>query len=353
MKRSGLLSLYWICQLSGWSIASFYWVYIAIINPKFNWFQGIADFILDVVIGIGLTHCYRLFALKKELARLKLGQLLLRAIIGVLVLAILYLLLVMGKLYWIRIWLNPDFHISFREYFTNGWLTIFITGTRLMSIWVLGYHLYQYSQSQIRMARENARLSVIAKEAQLSNLSAQLNPHFFFNALNNIKFLVEDSPGSARRAIDLLSDLLRHSLSNSNELLIHLQDEMGLVKDYLELEKLRFEERLQIEITMDQLQSRVLIPPLSIQALVENGIKHGIDKRKEGGHIHVEIASCDNTLVINVENSGRLNGNLSKGVGLANLKERLQLQFPDRSEFRLEQLTPDTVSATIKINLNG
>jgi two-component system LytT family sensor kinase len=104
---------------------------------------------------------------------------------------------------------------------------------------------------------------------------------------------------------------------------------------------------------MEKPQSRVLIPPLSIQALVENGIKHGIDKRKKGGHIHVEIVSCDNTLVINVENSGRLNGNLSKGVGLANLQERLQLQFPDRSEFRLEQLTPDTVSATIKIKLNG
>jgi sensor histidine kinase YesM len=353
MKRSPFLSLYWICQLSGWCIASFYWGYVAYLNPKFNWFQGITDFVGDVIIGIGITHCYRLLAIKKGLVRFNLKQLFPWTIAGVLVLAILYVLLVIGKLYWIRLWLNTGFHISFMEYFHNGWLTIFITGTRLMSIWVLAYHLYHYSQLQIRMARENARLSVIAKEAQLSNLSAQLNPHFFFNALNNIKFLVEDNPVSARRAIDLLSDMLRHSLSNSNELLVQLRQEMGLVKDYLELEKLRFEDRLQIEINMDEHYSPVLIPPLSIQALVENGIKHGIDKRKEGGHLHVKVAGCNSTLEVNVENSGRLNGNLNKGVGLTNLKERLQLQFPGRSEFRLVQLTHDSVSATIKITLNG
>jgi len=284
---------------------------------------------------------------------LNLKQLLPLTIAAVLVLAGLYVFLVMVKLYWIRVWLYTDFHTSFRGYFTNGWLTIFITGTRLMAIWILAYHLYHYSQLQIRMARENARLSIIAKEAQLNNLSAQLNPHFFFNALNNIKFLVEDNPKSARRAIDLLSDLLRHSLSNSNELLIQLKEEMGLVMDYLELEKLRFEERLQIAINMEDPQTAILIPPLSIQALVENGIKHGIDKRKEGGFIHLKITSCNNTLFINVDNSGRLNGSNHKGVGLRNLKERLQLQFPGNSAFTLEQSTSDTVSATIKINLNG
>lgn len=353
MKRSFLLSPYWACQLAGWSIASFYWGYIAFLNPYFNWWQGIADFIGDVLIGVGLTHCYRLFALKNGFTRLTIKQLLPWTISAILVLAILYAFLVIEKLYWIRVWFNTGFHSGFSEYFKNGWLTVFITGTRLMAIWVLGYHLYHYSQLQIRTAKENARLLIIAKEAQLSNLSAQLNPHFFFNALNNIKFLVEDDPGAARRAIDLLSELLRHSLSNTNELLIELKEEMGLVKDYLELEKLRFEERLQIEIEMEDLHSPVLIPPLSIQALVENGIKHGIDKRKEGGRIHVEIARCNNTVVINVENSGRLNSNLGKGVGLTNLKERLQLQFPGKSEFRLEQVTPDTVSATIKIIQNG
>ena len=352
MKRTQSQSKYWICQLGGWSIASLYWGYIAFLNPPFNWFQGIADFTCDVIIGIGLTHFYRLFAIKRGLLKLNLKQLLPWTIAGILVLATLYVFLVTGKLYWIRVWLN-GFRANFWEYFKNGWLTIFITGTRLMAIWVLAYHLYHYSQLQIRTARENARLSVMAKEALLSNLSAQLNPHFFFNALNNIKFLVEDNPKSARRAIDLLSDLLRHSLSNSNELLIQLKEEMGLVKDYLELEKLRFEERLRISINMEDPPSQVLIPPLSIQCLVENGIKHGIDKRKEGGHIHVAITNCNNTLVINVENSGRINGNISKGFGLANLRERLHLQFPGRSEFTLKQLTPDIVSATIKIGLNG
>lgn len=117
-----------------------------------------------------------------------------------------------------------------------------------MSVWILAYHLYHYAQREISAVKENARLTIMTKEAQLNNLSAQLNPHFFFNSLNTIKFLVEEDPGAARRAIDLLSDLLRSSLYRKDDMLITLQQEIDLVKDYLELEKLRYEERLQTTI---------------------------------------------------------------------------------------------------------
>jgi LytS/YehU family sensor histidine kinase len=262
------------------------------------------------------------------------------------------MVLVMAKLYCTRTWFTAGFNIDFPDFFRNGWLTVFITGTRLMSIWVLAYHLYHYSQLQIRTARENARLSLIAKDAQLSNLTAQLNPHFFFNALNNIKFLVEEDPRSARRAIDLLSDLLRHSLSNRDEILISISEEINLVKDYLELEKLRFEERLDVQLEIEEKQLSFLIPPLSIQVLVENAIKHGIDKRKQGGFVKVKVAGCDNKLIIHVENSGSKGIDKGKGIGLVNLRERLRLQFPGRAEFRLEQIAEETVSATIKIKMN-
>jgi sensor histidine kinase YesM len=352
MQRSPRFSLYWLCQLSGWSLASFYWGYMAFFSENFNFKQGILDFVADVVIGISLTHCYKLFAVNRELPGLSLKRLLPWTIFAVFILSVLYGVLIMAKLYGIRLWVGTNFNISFSEFFRNGWLTVFITGTRLMAIWVLAYHLYHYSQLQIRTARENARLLLIAKDAQLSNLSAQLNPHFFFNALNNIKFLVEADPRSARRAIDLLSDLLRHSLSNRNELLISVSEEINLVKDYLELEKLRFEERLQVQLEIEEKQSVCLIPPLSIQALVENAIKHGIDKRKQGGCVKVNVLGYDNKLVINVENSGRLIAGNGKGIGLINLKERLKLQFGARADFLLEQSAGETVSATIKIKAN-
>jgi sensor histidine kinase YesM len=352
MQRSLRFSLYWICQVSGWSLASFYWGYMAFFSGNFSYRQGIADFMADVAIGIFLTHCYKLIAVRKKLSSLSLKKLLPWTICAVLMLSVLYMVLVMSKLFMIRAWLGTSFNISFPDFFRNGWLTVFVTGTRLMSIWVLAYHLYHYSQWQIRTARENARLLVIAKEAQLSNLSAQLNPHFFFNALNNIKFLVEEDPRSARRGIDLLSDLLRHSLSNRNELLIPVHEEISLVKDYLELEKLRFEERLHIELDIEEKQLACFIPPLSIQVLVENAIKHGIDKRKQGGSVKVRVAGCDNKLVINIENSGKLGADTGRGIGLINLKERLKLQYPGKAEFWLEQSTEQTVSATIKIRMN-
>lgn len=149
-----------------------------------------------------------------------------------------------------------------------------------MSIWVLAYHLYHYSRLEIETVKENARLLMMIKEAQLNNLSAQLNPHFFFNSLNNIKFLVLENPSSARRAIDLLSELLRNSLNSNVGRLISLNDEIDLVRDYLELEKIRFEERLQIQIEINAAASQYSILPLSIQTLVENAIKHGIERRK-------------------------------------------------------------------------
>src|ERR1051325_1002234 len=164
-----------------------------------------------------------------------------------------------------------------------------MAGIKLMSIWVLAYYMYHYAQRELNTVKENARLAIIAKDAQLSNLAASLNPHFFFNSLNSIKALVAESPDEARRAIDLLSDLLRTSLNSSDNILISIEEEMGMTRDYLELEKLRFEERLLTCIQTDRQLMKYAIPPLSIQNLVENAIKHGIARRKDGGCICVKI----------------------------------------------------------------
>ncbi len=218
-----------------------------------------------------------------------------------------------------------------------------------MSIWVLAYHLYHYAQREINVAKENARLSVVAKEAQLSNLSAQLNPHFFFNSLNNIKSLVIENPESARRAIDLLSDLLRNSLYSKDDKLIPVKEEISVVEDYLELEKMRFEERLQMNIMVEEELSGLLIPPLSIQALVENAVKHGIDKRKEGGLIEIKVEKEGGFLKITVQNPGKLLLEKQQGLGVQNLKERLLLQFNGKAIFNITGLTDEKVLATILI----
>lgn len=342
------LSTYWKIQLIGWITASLYWGFTAFMSGYFIWRIGIADLILDVSIGIGLTHLYRNFALRNGWNKLNLKKLIWRMILSVLLLSFLYMFLIAAKLHLIRLFVFGETAIPFLEFFKTVQLQLFITGTRLMSIWILAYHLYHYSRQEIQTVKENAQLSITVKEAQLRNLSAQLNPHFFFNSLNNIKYLVLENPQSARRAIDLLSELLRNSLDNTKGQLITLEEEINLVRDYLELEKIRFEERLEVQIETEVDLFHHLILPFSIQLLVENAIKHGIEKRKTGGFIIVNVRKEQDFLKITVQNAGKLNSEIKdSGIGLTNLKERLALQYNSAAFFEIKQLENETVLATI------
>ena len=350
MKTTTVLSTYWKIQFTGWIIASLYWGLSAFLSGNFIWEMGIVDLILDVSIGIVLTHIYRNFALKNGWNKLNLKMLLPRIVFSILLLSLLYTVLIIGKLYLVRLLIFKNEMGSFLLFFKSVQLQVFITGTRLMSIWVLAYHLYHYSRLELETVKENARLSIIIKEAQLNSLSAQLNPHFFFNSLNNIKFLVIENPDAARRAIDLLSELLRNSLNTNIAKLISLDDEINLVRDYLELEKIRFEERLQIKIETSVNISQHLMLPFSIQSLVENAIKHGIEKRKTGGFITVKIETKNDFIKITVQNSGKLNREIqNSGIGLRNLKERLLLQYNGNASFEIKELEDETVLATILI----
>ena len=350
MKTTTVLSTYWKIQHTGWIIASLYWGLSAFLSGNFIWEMGIIDLMLDVSIGIVLTHIYRNFALKNGWNKLNLKMLLPRIVFSILLLSLLYTVLIIGKLYLVRLLIFKNEMGSFLLFFKSVQLQVFITGTRLMSIWMLAYHLYHYSRLELETVKENARLSIIIKEAQLNSLSAQLNPHFFFNSLNNIKFLVIENPDAARRAIDLLSELLRNSLNTNIAKLISLDDEINLVRDYLELEKIRFEERLQIKIETSVTISQHLMLPFSIQSLVENAIKHGIEKRKTGGFITVKIETKDDFIKITVQNSGKLNREIqNSGIGLRNLKERLLLQYNGNASFEIKELEDETVLATILI----
>jgi sensor histidine kinase YesM len=350
LKTTSVISTYWKIQLTGWITASLYWGLSAFLSGNFIWKMGIVDLILDVFIGILLTQLYRNFALKNGWNKLNLKILLPRMVLSILVLSLLYTVLIVGKLYLVRLFIFKNETDSFLAFFKSVQLQVFITGTRLMSIWVLAYHLYHYSRLELETVKENARLSIIIKEAQLNNLSAQLNPHFFFNSLNNIKFLVIENPDAARRAIDLLSELLRNSLNSNIGRLISLDEEINLVRDYLELEKIRFEERLQIKIETSVDLSRHLILPFSIQSLVENAIKHGIEKRKHRGFIAVKVEKENDFIKITVRNSGKLSNEITNsGIGLSNLKERLFLQYNGNASFEIMQMENETVLATILI----
>jgi hypothetical protein len=349
LKKHQSLSLYWKCQLFGWSVAALYWVYIGLTGPHFNLLLGMLHFVTDVAMYITITHLYRNFALSRYWQNLDLNALIRRIIPAAIVLGLAYTLVTIIKTYLFRVWFAPGFSQPFLLFAQQNKVPVFIAGIRLMSIWLLAYHMYQYAQREINITKENSRLAIITREAQLNNLSAQLNPHFLFNSLNNIKALVMEDPLAARRAIDLLSDILRTSLYSGGQLLSSVKNEIDLVKDYLELEKLRFEERLQFTIKADNELLNAFILRLSVQTLVENGIKHGISQQKEGGLICICVEKLPNSIQISVQNPGKLEEKNGSGVGLKNLRERLDLQYKGRAEFAISDHLDNIVLATIII----
>jgi sensor histidine kinase YesM len=350
LKKKLSISLYWKCQVIGWSVAALYWSYQGYINGGFNFLLGSVKFVFDISLYIMITHLYRNFALKHKWQNLGLRELIKRIIPAAFVLGITYLLVTSLDVYYFSVLFRPGYSQSFSLFFKNNGVVTFIAGMRLMSIWLLAYHLYHYAQREINITKENARLELITRDAQLNNLSAQLNPHFLFNSLNNIKALIVENPKSARRAIDLLSDLLRTALSRRDVQLVTITEELNLVRDFLELEKLRFEERLQFCIECDETLRDILIIRFCIQTLVENAIKHGINQQKDGGIICIKIKSVEDIIKITVQNPGKLNIDPDReGLGLKNLGERLKLQYKGEAKFAIANKDEGAILATIVI----
>ena len=350
-KSNTRTSLYWKCQLIGWGLVSFFWLYIALFRDDFQISHAIINYLLDITICIAITHAYRILAVQRQWNELGIKELIWKVIPALLILSIAFMFLMNLKTA-AYIYLVDRQNDSINELFVWNpifiWNPVLITGLRHMTIWLLAYHLYHFYQREVKTTKTNAQLSLIAKQAQLDNLSAQLNPHFLFNSLNSIKSLVIENPDIARRGIDLLSDLLRSSLYEKDKDLITIKEELALVKDYIELERLRFEERLTIDISVDKTLEHLKVPTLSIQLLVENAIKHGIDKIIEGGLITVKIHKRGDRVYIQVQNPGKLTAIKStKGLGLMNLKKRLELQYNKEASFSLEELDNNVVQATI------
>jgi LytS/YehU family sensor histidine kinase len=194
------------------------------------------------------------------------------------------------------------------------------------------------------------------KDFELKTLKSQLNPHFMFNAMNSIRALIEEDPENAKAALTRLSNILRYSLKMERNETVPLEEEIQTVTDYLALEAVRFEERLNYELTIDPRSVNIEIPPMMIQTLVENGIKHGVTKRTAGGKITVNSKMNGTFLIIQIKNSGQIDENAlrhSKGFGIDNTKQRLNLLYGDKAIFTIKNESPDVVLAEIKIPIGG
>jgi len=218
------------------------------------------------------------------------------------------------------------------------------------SLWGMMYFLFHFLDNYNSALKYQAKIN----EIKLNHLRSQLNPHFIFNALNSVRALVDENPVKAKSAITQLSNILRYSLVMDNKRLISFEDEINTVKDYLNLEKIRFEERLNIHYDIDEGAYRYKIPPMMLQTIVENAIKHGVSNLVKGGYIDLKCAvGADDKLFIYVKNSGQLKAHTpkkkSEGHGINNTVQRLKLIYGNKASFKIYNSGVDFVITEIKI----
>jgi signal transduction histidine kinase len=192
-----------------------------------------------------------------------------------------------------------------------------------LAVWVGLQMLQRWRSGEI--AKWQAETA--ARELELQVLRAQVNPHFLFNALNNLRALINEDPGRAREMLSRLSNTLRHTLQHSAKERVPLADELAVVRDYVALEQLHHEERLRVDWRVDPATAGASVPPMLLQLLVENAIKHGIARTPGGGVVDVRIARDGEMLQIAVDNPGQWTPEpeapTSTGLGLMHLRERL------------------------------
>ena len=191
-------------------------------------------------------------------------------------------------------------------------------------------------------------------KSQLTALQLQLNPHFLFNALNGLNALINDKPRAAEDLIEHLSQLLRKSLSLTDEHEIPLRQELEFLKHYLAVEETRFQDRLQFSSSIPEDLLDAIVPTFILQPLIENAIKHGIESRRTGGEIHLEVSRRGESLIASVSDNGgglRSAAQGRQGIGLANTRQRLKQLYPDQHQFSLSERTSGGCIASLKIPL--
>mgnify|MGYP001792479054 FL=1 len=198
------------------------------------------------------------------------------------------------------------------------------------------FHAYEHYLENQRKLKLEGELKQAALKSELAAIKAQLNPHFLYNVFNTINASVPPKQEKTRRLIATLSDLFRYQLKASKEEWVSLEEELEFVKKYLELEKARFEERLNIEINVPESLYEEKIPPMLLQPLVENSVKHGISNELKGGKISISIFKDGEKLKFEIADTGAgvkdKESIFGKGVGLTNTRLRLQKMYQSQLE---------------------
>lgn len=327
---------YWLCQILGWGAYTAFALTFAV--AQVGWNSGIViRYGLFFLYSIALTHGLRRVMQQRKWLELPPQHALPRLVGGAAGVGTIQTLLVVVV-----------------DSALRGSLAIFIQPHYVLLLWLtfVGVtFLWCGLYAAIRRYRGSLETQLALREAELRALEAQLDPHFLFNCLNSIRGMIAENPVEAQDMVTRLANILRYNLQRDPQHTVPLAREVEVVSDYLALESARFEERLRVKVEIEPGAAEIPVPTMLLQTLVENGLKHGIRPLPGGGELLIRARLRQNVLVIEVENSGRLQepGSDGAGVGLRNARERLRLLYGGRAELCLAGGDNGRVKATATI----
>jgi two-component system, LytTR family, sensor kinase len=351
---------YWIFQAVGWGSVGLINLFFAYIFDRLESAKSREDFFIRIgvfiVLGPLLTHIARLITLKLGILQKSLEKQILQFVIVTLCLSFVTSFIFMEVVTKYDalsksekdILNNEDksYLISRFSLLLNSAFYFFV----YYFIWNLIYFVYHYVAKSRKQQLNTFKLESLVKELELKTIKSHINPHFIFNSLNSIRALIDENPGRARNAVTELSNILRSSMQSDKMETVNLERELNIVKDYLALENMRFEDRLKVEYSIDEDTLDQPVPPMMLQTLVENAIKHGISKQIDGGVVKVISDFKGDFHELVVQNTGQLNGYTStEGFGLSSTVNRLNLLYGEKASFEIKQLDPALVEAKVLI----
>ena len=321
---------YLICQLAGWGA---YGLLGVVMSRAFGYGSPrmSATTLLAAVIGVAITHLWRGVILRRGWLGLGFGRLLPRLVAGVLIVALAAELLV---------WATGLFVTGAYTMKTSTAAIMFATSSNWLFTMMLWTAIYVGAQwfARWRVSEiQRLRLEVLARDAQLEALHAQIQPHFLFNAMNVLRALITEDPARARDLVTELSELMRYALQAARRERVALEEELAVVESYLRVESARFEERLAWRIDAEPTVGRTRLPPMLLQMLVENAVKHGIAACERGGEVTITARREGDRVRLRVTNPGRMGTRGDTRIGLANARERLRLIYGDRAALTLAE----------------
>ena len=341
-------SRYLLFQAAGWGLLALINIFFFITFDRLD-FQHIRRMMLTVMLGFSISHIMRYHIKRVGLLRQPQD----RQIIGFVLITLFYAGM-WGLLESLVIHLFPVIKTyRRRSTFLEMAYRNVINGASILFIWNSIYFLYHYIVRSRSQEVDTLRLRALVKELELKTIKSHINPHFIFNALNSIRALIDENPARARDAVTGLSKLLRSSMQSEHLETVSLEEELGILRDYLALEHIRFEDRLRVEMHIDEMTLDLRVPPMMLQTLVENAIKHGVSQSVSGGDIVIRSSLSDDGFEIVVRNSGTLKEAISQqGFGISSTENRLKLQYGDQASFSIGNVEGGFVEARILLPLS-